>query len=64
MILSVLSFVAGIVLVILGADWLTKGASALARRFKISELVIGLHPFLHFSVPKKYAYLSTCCLTN
>ncbi|MBQ5752092.1 MAG: calcium/sodium antiporter [Bacteroidaceae bacterium] len=42
MILSVLSFVAGIVLVILGADWLTKGASALARRFKISELVIGL----------------------
>ena len=42
MILSVLSFIAGIVLVILGADWLTKGASALARRFKISELVIGL----------------------
>ena len=29
-------------LVILGADWLTKGASALARRFNISELVIGL----------------------
>ena len=42
MILSILSFVAGIVLVILGADWLTKGASALARRFNISELVIGL----------------------
>ena len=30
------------VLVILGADWLTKGASALARRYGISELVIGL----------------------
>ncbi len=42
MILSVISFIAGIVLVILGADWLTKGATALARRFNISELVIGL----------------------
>ena len=42
MILSVLSFVAGIVLVILGADWLTKGASDLARRLKMSELMIGL----------------------
>ena len=42
MILSIISFVAGIVLVILGADWLTKGASGLARRFNISELVIGL----------------------
>ena len=29
-------------LVILGADWLTKGASALARRFNMSELLIGL----------------------
>ena len=42
MILSIISFVAGIVLVILGADWLTKGASALARRFNMSELLIGL----------------------
>lgn len=42
MILSTAFFIIGIVLVILGADWLTKGASALARRFKISELVIGL----------------------
>ncbi|MBR5477475.1 MAG: calcium/sodium antiporter [Bacteroidaceae bacterium] len=42
MILSVISFVVGIVLVILGADWLTKGASALARRFSMSELLIGL----------------------
>ena len=42
MILSVISFVVGIVLVILGADWLTKGASALARRFNMSELLIGL----------------------
>ncbi len=42
MVLSVLCFVIGIVLVILGADWLTKGATGLARRFNISELVIGL----------------------
>lgn len=42
MILSVVFFVIGIVLVILGADWLTKGASGFARRFGISELVIGL----------------------
>ena len=42
MILSILSFVVGIVLVICGADWLTKGASALARRFNMSELLIGL----------------------
>ncbi|MBQ8269885.1 MAG: calcium/sodium antiporter [Bacteroidaceae bacterium] len=42
MILSVFYFVAGLALVILGADWLTKGASGLARRFRISELVIGL----------------------
>ena len=42
MILSIISFIAGIALVIYGADWLTKGASELARRFRISELVIGL----------------------
>lgn len=42
MLLSILGFVAGIVLVILGADWLTRGASALARRFNMSELLIGL----------------------
>ena len=42
MVLSILCFIAGLVLVIFGADWLTKGASGLARRFNISELVIGL----------------------
>ena len=42
MILSIILFVAGMALVILGADWLTKGASALARRFNMSELLIGL----------------------
>lgn len=42
MLLSIVYFVVGIVLVILGADWLTKGASDLARRLKMSELMIGL----------------------
>lgn len=42
MIIPIISFTAGIILVLTGADWLTKGASALARRFNISELVIGL----------------------
>ena len=42
MFLSIISFIVGIVLVILGADWLTKGASGIARRFGVSELVIGL----------------------
>ena len=42
MLLSIISFITGIVLVIFGADWLTKGASGIARRFGVSELVIGL----------------------
>ena len=39
---SIIYFIAGIILVIYGADWLTKGASGIARRFGVSELVIGL----------------------
>ena len=42
MLLSVICFVVGIALVIFGADWLTKGASDLARHLKMSELMIGL----------------------
>lgn len=42
MILSIISFVAGIALILYGADALVKGATALARKFNISELVIGL----------------------
>jgi cation:H+ antiporter len=32
----------GLALLIKGADWLVKGASALARRFQVSDLAIGL----------------------
>ena len=42
MILTILLFVAGLVIILYGANLLTDGASALARRFNISELVIGL----------------------
>lgn len=42
MLLSIIYFIVGIVLIIFGADWLTKGASGLARRLKMSELMIGL----------------------
>ncbi len=34
--------VVGFVLLIFGADWLVAGASGLAKRFKVSDLVIGL----------------------
>lgn len=42
MILTILLFVAGLGIILYGANLLTDGASALARRFNISELVIGL----------------------
>ena len=42
MILDILLLVVGLALVVLGADWLVDGASAIARRSGISEFVIGL----------------------
>ncbi len=42
MLLNILFIVIGIVLVLWGADRLTEGASALARRMKVPEIVIGL----------------------
>lgn len=38
----ILFFAVGLVMIVKGADWLTDGASSIARRFKISTLVIGL----------------------
>ncbi|MCB0515350.1 MAG: calcium/sodium antiporter [Chitinophagales bacterium] len=40
--LPFLLLIAGFVLLLYGADYLVNGASALAKKFKISELVIGL----------------------
>jgi len=42
MVISVLIIVAGFVLLIKGADWLVTGASALAKKHNVSDLVIGL----------------------
>ena len=42
MILQILILIAGLVLVVWGADRLVDGASAIARRFGLSEFVIGL----------------------
>jgi cation:H+ antiporter len=42
MLLSVVFLIAGIAVLIKGADWLVQGAAAVARRFNVSELVIGL----------------------
>ena len=40
--LQILLLVGGLVLIVLGADWLVDGASGVARRFGLSEFVIGL----------------------
>ena len=42
MILDILLIVVGVVMVLRGADHLTEGASALARRMNIPEIIIGL----------------------
>lgn len=42
MMLSIFWLIAGLVLILLGADWLTDGASSVARRLGVSDLVIGL----------------------
>lgn len=42
MILSILLLFAGFVLLLFGADWLVKGSASLAKRYGISELIIGL----------------------
>ena len=40
--MNFLLLVGGLVLILLGANWLTDGAASLAKRFHISDLVIGL----------------------
>ncbi|HNY60424.1 MAG TPA: calcium/sodium antiporter [Bacteroidales bacterium] len=42
MIISLLILTGGLVLLIKGADWLVNGASALAKKYNVSDLVIGL----------------------
>lgn len=42
MIIPILAVVAGFASLIFGANWLVNGASALAKKYKVSDLVIGL----------------------
>ena len=42
MVLQILILVAGLVLILFGANWLVDGSSSIAKRFGISEFVIGL----------------------
>ena len=42
MTLQILLLLAGLALIVFGADWLVDGASAIARKAGISEFVIGL----------------------
>lgn len=42
MLLSIIMLMGGLVLLIFGSNWLVDGASALARRLKISDIVVGL----------------------
>jgi cation:H+ antiporter len=40
--INLVLFIIGFIILIKGADWLVRGASAIARRFQVSDLVIGL----------------------
>ena len=42
MILTIFLFIVGFVILTFGANWLVEGASSIAKRFNISDLVIGL----------------------
>mgnify|MGYP001119415618 CR=1 FL=1 len=42
MVFNIFFLVLGMVLLIKGADWLVNGASALAKKYKVSDLTIGL----------------------
>ena len=42
MTVQLLLLIAGLLLIVFGADWLVDGASAIARKVGISEFVIGL----------------------
>ena len=42
MLVAIVLFVLGIIGILKGADWLTEGASSVARRFRVSTMIIGL----------------------
>lgn len=58
--ISYLILISGIALVLFGADRLTEGASSLAKRFKVSDMVIGLTVVA--SVHQCLSLWFLCCL--
>jgi len=42
MLIQIIILIAGLILILMGANWLVDGSSSIARRFGISEFVIGL----------------------
>ena len=42
MIIQIILLIIGLVLLIKGADWLVNGASSIARKYGVSELIVGL----------------------
>jgi len=42
MVLQIILLIAGLLLLIKGADWLVEGASAVAKKKRVSDLAIGL----------------------
>ena len=40
--IDILCILAGLVLILVGSDWLVDGASAVARKYGISEFIIGM----------------------
>ena len=47
MLIPVLLFIVGLLCLIKGGDWFVDGATGIARRFKVPELLIGCHGGVH-----------------
>ena len=53
MLVPVLLFIVGLLFLIKGGDWFVDGASALARRFHLPELLIGAMPSARSSATRR-----------
>ena len=54
MILQIAILIAGLLLILLGANYLVDGSSSIARRFGLSEFVIGLTSWALVHPPQKW----------
>ena len=58
MLVPVLLFIVGLLFLIKGGDWFVDGASALARRFHLPELLIGATVVSIGTTPVSYTHLA------